>query len=60
MGSVEDLAGKHFFFQNASRKGALPKLNCSRTADFIQNVTKCQHSIDHVISCLIPGFHYYT
>ena len=56
IGIVVDLAGKQSFFQNASTKGELPKLNCSSTSDVILNMIKFQHDIDHVNSCLIVGF----
>ena len=39
------------------QKGALPKVNCSTTADFIPRMTKFQRGIVHVNSCLILGFH---
>ena len=43
-----DLAGKQSFSQNANTKGALPKPNCSSTADFIPNVTKFHLGTYHV------------
>ena len=48
---------KQSFSQNANAKGALPKLNCSSTADFTPHITKVHHGTDHVYSCLILGFY---
>ena len=61
---ARDLAEKQSFFQNASTKGALPKLNCStacntqltrelvvRFYDFIQNI------IFHNVCTLSPDFY---
>ena len=47
MGIGIDLAWKVFLL-NASTKGALPKVNCYSTTDFIPNMTKFQHGIVHV------------
>ena len=52
-----DLSGKQSFAQNASTKGALPKINCSSTAGFTPNMTKFQHGVVHVNSCQMLGFH---
>ena len=57
MGIGVDLAWKQFFSQNESIKRALPQLECSSTADFTPNMTKCLHGTDHLYSCLILEFH---
>ena len=53
MGIGVDLPGNQSFSGNASTKGALPTVNCSNTADFKSNMTKFQHGVVHVGSCLM-------
>ena len=55
MGIGVDFAGQQIFSQNASIKGALSKLNCSNTTEFIPNVAKFHHVTDLGYSIL--GFH---